>query len=261
MNNTDLAFGRLLRDKRVKLGLSQTGFARKVRWPQTTVSRIEQGQRSVDLTELLAVARTFRCSVAELLGELEGRAPGAGRTRVPAAQPAFTPGFSVAFASEDAMLAQLARYGVKFMGVEEQPVFATLPIEEVILAALRFAEDPRIFEALPALTLKYAPRLDWNKLISGAAPFRLQNRLGMVVAAALQLKAFAGGVDKEAWSALQCAHDALAEGKLDRDEVVGPRPKTVEALAFLRSRTPAWLAFWHGLGSADLQSFQRWLPL
>ena len=45
----------------------------------------------------------------------------------------------VAFASEDAMIAQLARYGVRFMGVETPPVFITLPIEEVILAALRFA--------------------------------------------------------------------------------------------------------------------------
>ena len=276
MNTINLAFGRLLRDKRGELKLSQAGFARKVQWPQTTVSRVEQGQRSVTLLELLAVARACRCSVADLLGELAvywpeafdtapaqalgGWTVGVIRARAAAEQPGFTPGFSVAFASEDAMIAQLARYGVRFLGVETLPAFVTLPVEEVVLAALRFANEPRVFEALPALALKNAQRLDWNKLISGAYTFHLQNRLGMVVAAALQLKGFAKGVDKKAWSTLQEAHDTLAEGKLDRDEVVGPRPKTDEAFAFLRSRTPDWLRFWHGIGSADLKSFQRWLP-
>jgi len=261
MNTINLAFGRLLRAKRGEMKLSQAGFARKVQWPQTTVSRVEQGQRGVTLLELLAVARAFQCSVADLLGELGGRTFGVIRAQAPAEQPGFTPGFSVAFASEDAMLAQLARYGVRFLGVEMQPAFVTLPVEEVVLAALRFANEPRVFEALPALALKNAHCLDWNKLISGAYAVHLQNRLGMVVAAALQLKGFAKGIDKKAWSTLQGAHDTLAEGKLDRDEVVGPQPKTDEAFAFLRSRTPGWLSFWHGMGSADLESFQRWLPL
>ena len=103
--------------------------------------------------------------------------------------------------------------------------------------------------------------MDWDKLVSGAYALQLQNRLGMVVAAALQLKAFAKSADAAAWVALNAAHTALAGGKLDREEVLGPRPKTREALAFLRSRTPAWLAFWHGLGSADLQSFRRYLQV
>jgi len=260
MNSANLAFGRLLRDKREEMSLSQAEFARNVQWPQTTVSRVEQGQRSITLPELLTVARAFHCSVADLLAGLAVGRGGTIRTQAHAEYPGFTAGFSIAFASEAAAIAQLAQYGVCFLGAETKPVFVTLPIEEVILAALNFANEPRIFEALPALTLKNAHRLDWNKLISGAYALHLQNRLGMVVAAALQLKDFAKGVEKKAWSTLQGAHDTLAEGRLDREEFVGPRPKTDEALAFLRSRTPDWLRFWHGMGSADLKSFQRWLP-
>jgi hypothetical protein len=238
---------------------------------------VEQGRRGVTLPELLAVAQACRCSAADLLDELtvyggdsfktaSAGAPGvcadAGPLfQSPVREPGVTLGFSVAFANEDAMLSQLARYGVRFLGVETRSSFATLPVEEVVLAALNYANEPRVFEALPALALKNALRLDWNKLVSGAYALHLQNRLGMVVAAALQLKGFAKNVDEAAWPAFQAAHAALAGGKLDKEEFVGPRPKTAEALAFLRARTPDWLSFWHGLGSADLKSFQRYLSL
>lgn len=261
MNTVNQAFGRLLRHKRGELKLSQSGLAAKLQWPQTTVSRVEQGQRGVTLLELLAVARACRCSAADLLGELGGLTANAARNQAPAEQQAFTPGFSIAFASEDAMLAQLARYGVRFLGTETRPAFATLPVEEVLLAALHFSNEPRLFEALPAPVLKNAPCLDWNKLLSSAYTFHLQNRLGMVVSAALQLQTVTTGVDNKVWSMLQAAHDTLADAKLDYEEFVGPRPKTAEALALLRSRTPGWLSFWHGLGSGDLKSFQRYLPL
>ncbi len=261
MNTVNQAFGRLLRHKRGELKLSQAGFAAKLQWPQTTVSRVEQGQRGVTLLELLAVAGACRCSAADLLGELGGLTVNSARNQAPAEQQAFTPGFSVAFASEEAMLAQLARYGVRFLGTETRPAFVTLPVEEVLLAALHFSNEPRLFEALPALVLKNAPCLDWNKLLSGAYTFHLQNRLGMVVSAALQLQTVTTCVDKKVWAMLQAAHDTLADAKLDHEEFVGPRPKTAEALALLRSRTPGWLSFWHGTGSGDLKSFQRYLPL
>jgi hypothetical protein len=120
--------------------------------------------------------------------------------------------------------------------------------------------EPRVFEALPALALKNAGELDWNKLVAGAYALHLQNRLGMVVAAALCLKAFAKEAGDNVWAALRDAHKALAEEKLEREEVIGPRPVTKEALIYLRDRTPEWLRFWHGLGTADLESFKRYLP-
>lgn len=257
MNNTDKAFGTLLKAKRGSFGLSQAALARALRWPQAKVSRVEQGKRSVTLPELLSFARVFQRSVDQLLGELEA---GAGQ---PAGQPtdaaALSAGFHAAYGSEEEALSQLARYGVRFLGGATRPAFYALPFEEVLLAALRFSQDPRVFEALPALLLKNAARVDWTKLTAAAYSLRLQNRLGMVVGAALALK---GSADVHAgvWVRLEQVHGLLAESKLDREEVVGPAPKTDAARAFLRRRTPGWLRFWHGVGSGDLESFRRHLP-
>lgn len=258
-----MAFGRLLRDKRKQGNLSQAGLAHKTGWPQTTVSRVEQGTRSVTLSELLQVACVFGVSASDLLAELPvyETANSAGAVREPAASYSFNPGFAAAYADESAMLSQLARYGVRFLGVKVRPALAALPLEETILAALRYATEPRIFEALPGLLISNSEHMDWGKLVSGAYSLQLQNRLGMAVAAAMQLKGLAKGTAPAVWSALKSAHEALAGGKLDREEVLGVRPKTPEALALLHSRTPAWLAFWHGLGSADPRAFVRYLKV
>ena len=40
MNNMDKVFGLLLRRKRGEMKLSQAGLARRLNWPQTTVSRV-----------------------------------------------------------------------------------------------------------------------------------------------------------------------------------------------------------------------------
>jgi transcriptional regulator with XRE-family HTH domain len=263
MNKTpDQAFGRLVRNKREVLGLSQMELSRQLKWPQAKVSRVEQGKRSVTFPEMLEVAKVSRCSVSELLGELESLfvvRPGT-ENEMPPKGAGLTPGFSAAYESEDALLAHLERYGVRFLGGTHRPALVDLPVDEVVLAALRYAHDPRVFEALPALLLRNMDRVDWTKLVSGAYSLQLQNRLGMVVAAVLTLKDAAPDVDAKVWATLRGVHDTLAEAKLDREEVVGPRPKTEAALAHLRQRTPEWLSFWHGLGSADLESFRRYLP-
>jgi transcriptional regulator with XRE-family HTH domain len=258
----DHAFGELMRKKRGALGVSQMELSRRLKWPQAKVSRVEQGKRSVTLPEMLAFAQVFHCSVAELLGELDSLGAATRGTRKDAAFEGakLTPGFSSAYGSEDALLAQLERYGVRFLGSGHRPALVYLPFDEVLLAALRFANDPRVFEALPALLLKNAVEVDWTKLMSGAYSLRLQNRLGMVLAAALALKSSARDVEERVWRAIREAHASLAEAKLDREEVVGPRPRTDAALNRLRRRTPEWLSFWHVLGSADLESFRRYLP-
>lgn len=254
----DQAFGQLLRDKRESLHLSQMGLSRRMKWAQAKVSRVEQGKRSVTLSELLAFAHVFRCSVNEMLGELESRTM-QGEGVQPPKVPMLTPAFYTIYGNEDALSAQLAKYGVRFLGVGARLAFVDLPLDEAVLAALRFTRDPRIFETLPTLLLRNVQRVDWTKLVSAAYALRLQNRLGMVVAAALELKDSVKDVDAKAWTMLQDVHDMLAESKLDREEVIGPRPKTQAALAYLRRRTPPWLRFWHGLGSADLESFRRHL--
>lgn len=263
MNRTpNQAFGRLVRNKREALGLSQMEFSRQLKWPQAKVSRVEQGKRSVTFPEMLAFAQVSHCSVTGLLGELDSlfvAEPVVGYG-MPHEGSRLTPGFSAAYESEDALLAHLERYGVRFLGGSHRPTLVDLPVDEVVLAALRYAHDPRVFEALPALLLRNMDRVDWTKLVSAAYSLRLQNRLGMVVAATLTLKDSAPKVNAKVWATLSQVHDTLAEAKLDREEVVGPRPKTDAALAHLRQRTPEWLRFWHGLGSADLESFRRYLP-
>lgn len=258
----DQAFGQLVRKKRGALGLSQMELSQRMKWPQTKVSRVEMGKRSVTLQEMLAFAQLFRCAVSELLGEMGSLSvthPRPGNQLAPETAN-LTPGFFAAYGDEDALLAQLERHGVRFLGGVHRPALVNLPVDEVLLAALRFAHDPRVFESLPALLLRNAHQVDWAKLASGAYSLRLQNRLGMVVAAALTLRDSAQGVDEKLWATLREVHDALAEGKLDREEVLGPRPQTVAGLAFLRQRTPDWLRFWHGLGTADPDSLRRYLP-
>lgn len=245
MNKLYRTFGRFMRVERRKLGWSQVRLARRLRWPQTRLSRVETGEREVTLAELMEVAAVLRLPASELLVRLEG----GPAEPAPSSAPGFSPGFYAALRDEETLLAQLGRFGVHLLGGPRRPALSALPLEETLLAALR-SPDPRVFETLPALLLKNADRLDWTRLSAGAYALQLQNRLGMAVAAGLQLR------DSPA---LRRAFDVLAEARLDREEVVGPPPKTREGRAFLRSRTPDWLRFWHGLGSTDLESLRRHL--
>lgn len=229
----------------------------KMKWPQTKLSRVERGKRSVTLPELLAVAQAFQCSVNDLLGALESPSktdvPGVGQNVM------LSSAFANAWSREDVLLSHLARYGVRFLGESPRPVLATLSLDETVLAGLRHMHDPRVFEALPALLVMNASQVDWNKLTSAAYSLGLQNRLGTVLATALQLKNSEAKVESRVWTMLRNAHDTLAEGKLAREEVVGTRPKTDAALELLRQRTPEWLRFWHVLGSGDMDSARRYL--
>ena len=111
--SSEQVFGRLVRDKREALRLSQMELSIRVKWPQSKVSRVEQGKRSVTLTELLDLSHAFGCSAYELFAQLE---TGAIERRTPAfEQSTLSPGFYAAFESEDVLVAQLARFGVHFL--------------------------------------------------------------------------------------------------------------------------------------------------
>lgn len=258
-HQTDRAFGVLLRRRRTEASLSQRSLSRRMKWPQATLSRVEQGQRSVTLPELLSVAKAFNCSANELLAGLESAASKEAAPETGAGSASVSPAFAAAWSSEEVLLSHLARFGVRFLGSSPKPSLSTLPLDETVLAALRRMDDPRVFEALPGLLLNNAERVDWHKLTAGAYSLGFQNRLGAVLATALQLKSDDATVERRVWDALRSAHDSLAQGKLDREEVVGTRPQTEAALALLRQRTPEWLRFWHVLGSGDLSSARRCL--
>lgn len=257
---SDRAFGAVLRGKREAAGLSQAALSLRMRWPQAKLSRVEQGKRSVTLPELLSVSQAFRCSVNELLGAMESRPVKGVGPRTAEGDVMLSPAFAAALNSEDVLLAHLARLGVRFLGERPLPVLATLSLDETVLAGLAHMHDPRVFESLPALVMTGAGQVDWHKLAAAAYSLGLQNRLGAVLATALRLKDSESRVGPWAWSMARDAHDALAQRRLVREEVVGPRPKTEAALALLRRRTPPWLRFWHVLGSGDLDSSRRHLP-
>jgi transcriptional regulator with XRE-family HTH domain len=254
MNNTDRTFGALLRDKREAVGLSQVALSAKMKWPQTKLSRVEQGKRSVTLPELLSVSQAFECPVNELLGELE--APPYGGTE---RSEMLSSAFAAAWNREDVLLSHLARYGVRFLGESPRPALSTLSLDETVLAALGHMHDPRVFEALPALLVLNAAHVDWTKLASAAYSLGLQNRLGAVLATALRLRDVGSTVESRVWTMLQNAHEALAERRLVREEAVGTLPKTEAAMKLLRQRTPEWLRFWNVLGAGDLDSTRRYL--
>lgn len=267
MNLTiEALFGAVVRRKREELNLSQAELARMVGYPQSNVSRLEQGQRSPGLGELMALAKAFNVLVGELLADLEHRTGAVKKSKEadwmvgePAVPYSAVPVLHEALTNEDAALAQLASYGVRFLGKPVQPAVFKFGPEDALLAALRFAHEPRLFEALPSFVLRNSAGMDWGKLVAGAFALQLQNRLGMVVSAALQLKKFAPHVQQDDWRALEQVYRRLAEARLDREEVLGPKPRTAEALEHLAKRTPTWLRAWHALGAVDIESLGRHL--
>lgn len=61
------AFLRLLKRARLSVGMTQHDVAAALRVPQSRVSRCESGERRVDVVELMAFARLYRCSANDLI--------------------------------------------------------------------------------------------------------------------------------------------------------------------------------------------------
>ncbi|MBI4667604.1 MAG: helix-turn-helix transcriptional regulator [Elusimicrobia bacterium] len=177
--NIDRAFGVLVRNKREYLGMSQAELSRKLGCPQPAISRLETGVHSASLRELVGLAQALDAPVSDLLAELEnagGVRPQVMKSQAQASLASFSAAFHAALADEEEALAQLAAYGVRFLGGPAGPAVFKLNLEETLLAALKHAHDPRIFEALPALVVEHCRSLDWAKPASGAFALPLQNR-------------------------------------------------------------------------------------
>ena len=64
-------WARLLRELRDDAGLTQAELARRLRRPQSFVSRLEAGQRRLDVVELEAIAQVFGLSLSAVVARYE----------------------------------------------------------------------------------------------------------------------------------------------------------------------------------------------
>lgn len=69
-----LALGKLVKTKRIKLGISQEELGFQANLDRTYISGIERGVRNPSLTALVTLAKGLGISVSELLFELEKEA-------------------------------------------------------------------------------------------------------------------------------------------------------------------------------------------
>jgi len=61
-----LRFGKALRQRRHKLGVSQEAFADMCQLDRTYIGGIERGERNVALVNIEKIAKTLRISIPEL---------------------------------------------------------------------------------------------------------------------------------------------------------------------------------------------------
>lgn len=61
-----IRFGRVLRRRREKLGVSQEAFADMCGLDRTYIGGIERGERNVALVNIEKIAKTLRLTIAEL---------------------------------------------------------------------------------------------------------------------------------------------------------------------------------------------------
>jgi transcriptional regulator with XRE-family HTH domain len=66
MEDIRIRFGKALRSKRHKLGMSQEEFADLCGLDRTYIGGIERGERNVALVNIERIAKAFRLSLAEL---------------------------------------------------------------------------------------------------------------------------------------------------------------------------------------------------
>jgi ribosome-binding protein aMBF1 (putative translation factor) len=64
-------FLKVLRDSRLRAGLSQSQVAKKIGETQTFVSKCERGERRIDVIELRTFCRAFGISLKQVVSALE----------------------------------------------------------------------------------------------------------------------------------------------------------------------------------------------
>jgi transcriptional regulator with XRE-family HTH domain len=63
-------FIRMLVDARGEAGLTQVQLAERLGWQQTDISKVERGERRLDIAEFLAFAEAMKIDAAEFIRRL-----------------------------------------------------------------------------------------------------------------------------------------------------------------------------------------------
>ncbi len=63
----------LLMEARNDAGLTQVELAEKIGWQQSDVSKVERGERRLDVAEFLMFANALKIDAADLIRKLQGR--------------------------------------------------------------------------------------------------------------------------------------------------------------------------------------------
>lgn len=66
-----MAFGKVLRRRRVAAGITQEGLAHEAELQRNYVSLMERGVNQPTITTLLKLAKPLGCTAAEIVGEVE----------------------------------------------------------------------------------------------------------------------------------------------------------------------------------------------
>jgi transcriptional regulator with XRE-family HTH domain len=116
------------------------------------------------------------------------------------------------------------------------------PAEVLLTALAQDTLDARLVEALPWLLLRYwNVNQDW--LVQHARKFNLQNRLGFVANLAWRLSQ-SDRQNLERTRALSALESALDEGRLVREDALGPLQTNAEKL-WLRENRPVEARHWN----------------
>jgi len=70
MDDIRIRFGKALRQKRAKLGVSQEAFADMCGLDRTYIGGIERGERNVALVNIEKIAKTFGLSISQLFRDV-----------------------------------------------------------------------------------------------------------------------------------------------------------------------------------------------
>ncbi len=66
-------FTQLLEEARIESGLTQVELAEKIGWQQTDISKVERGERRLDVVEFLQFANAMEVDAAKFMQRLQHR--------------------------------------------------------------------------------------------------------------------------------------------------------------------------------------------